>query len=174
MRLVRRNQWIDQKQLKTLPSRALLSVAIVVRKLASSSIRLAPQKIMQYSLSDSGFEEISINKARKLYRGKRNAPNGKRELSDWPENSTESRKILPTLLGKNAAQMNAHWLEGLSFQKSHIQEKSNALTDSLVDHGTTNQTVLVTPHSLRFLKCQRSLRYKFGEIIWKNNYVSVM
>ena len=84
---------------------------------------------------DSGFEEISIHKARKLYRGKTKRLNGKRlELSDWPENSTEREDFYQLLLGKNAAQMNAHWA-GLSFsgKARYPREIKTASTDSLVD-----------------------------------------
>ncbi|WP_061017179.1 hypothetical protein [Vibrio splendidus] len=84
---------------------------------------------------DTGFEEISINKARKLYRGKTKRLNGKRvELSDWPENSTERGEFYQLLLGKNAAQMNAHWA-GLSFsgKARYPREIKTASTDSLVD-----------------------------------------
>ena len=84
---------------------------------------------------DSGFEKISINKARKLYRGKTKRLNGKRlELSDWPENSTEREDFYQLLLGKNAAQMNAHWA-GLSFsgKARYPREIKTASTDSLVD-----------------------------------------
>lgn len=84
---------------------------------------------------DSGFEKISINKARKLYRGKTKRLNGKRlELSDWPENSTEREDFYQMLLGKNAAQMNAHWA-GLSFsgKARYPREIKTASTDSLVD-----------------------------------------
>jgi hypothetical protein len=84
---------------------------------------------------DSGFEEISINKARKLYRGKTKRLNGKRvELSDWPENSTEREDFYQLLLGKNAAQMNAHWA-GLSFsgKARYPREIKQASADSLVN-----------------------------------------
>ena len=96
--------WI--KTIKTLSSRALLSAAI---GLLGSLLLLNPAHAAEdyaiFSL-DSGFEEISINKARKLYRGKTKRLNGKRvELSDWPENSAEREKFYQLLLGKNAAQM---------------------------------------------------------------------
>lgn len=64
---------------------------------------------------DSEFQEITINKARKLYRGKTKRLNGKRvELSDWSANTSERQDFYQLLLGKNTAQMNAHWAS-LSF-----------------------------------------------------------
>ncbi|MBY7730069.1 hypothetical protein [Vibrio bathopelagicus] len=84
---------------------------------------------------DTDFSEISINKARKLYRGKTKRLDGKRvELSDWPENSDERDRFYRLLLGKNAAQMNAHWA-GLSFsgKARYPREIKSASTDSLVD-----------------------------------------
>ncbi|KAB0289174.1 hypothetical protein [Vibrio fortis] len=64
---------------------------------------------------DAEFQEITINKARKLYRGKTKRLNGKRvELSDWPANTSERQDFYQLLLGKNTAQMNAHWAS-LSF-----------------------------------------------------------
>lgn len=64
---------------------------------------------------DPVFSELSQSKARKLYRGKTKLLDGKRiELADWPENSAERSVFYQVLLGKNAAQMNAHWAS-LSF-----------------------------------------------------------
>ena len=84
---------------------------------------------------DSGFEKITLNQARKLYRGKTKRLNGKRvELSDWPENSAERENFYQLLLGKNTAQMNAHWA-GLAFsgKSRYPREIEMASTDSLVD-----------------------------------------
>lgn len=84
---------------------------------------------------DAGFEAISINKARKLYRGKTKRLNGKRiELSDWPENSIEREDFYQLLLGKNTAQMNAHWA-GLSFsgKARYPREIKAASADSLIN-----------------------------------------
>ena len=125
--------WI--RTIKTLPRRVMLPVAV---GLLGSLLLLSPAHAAEdyaiFSL-DSGFEEISINKARKLYRGKTKRLNGKRvELSDWPENSAEREDFYQLLLGKNAAQMNAHWA-GLSFsgKARSPREIKTASTDSLVD-----------------------------------------
>ncbi|MEZ9743801.1 hypothetical protein AB4320_03810 [Vibrio splendidus] len=125
--------WI--RTIKTLPRRVMLPVAV---GLLGSLLLLSPAQAAEdyviFSL-DSGFEEISINKARKLYRGKTKRLNGKRvELSDWPENSAEREDFYQLLLGKNAAQMNAHWA-GLSFsgKARYPREIKTASTDSLVD-----------------------------------------
>ncbi len=125
--------WI--KSIKTLPRRVVLPA---VTGLIGSLLLICPAHAAEdyaiFSL-DSGFEEISINKARKLYRGKTKRLNGKRvELSDWPENSTEREDFYQLLLGKNAAQMNAHWA-GLSFsgKARYPREIKAASTDSLVD-----------------------------------------
>ncbi|ANQ17062.1 hypothetical protein [Vibrio natriegens] len=64
---------------------------------------------------NSKFDALTINKARKLYRGKTSLLQGERvELSDWPETSTERTEFYRYLLNKNLAQMNAHWAS-LSF-----------------------------------------------------------
>ncbi|PTO68176.1 hypothetical protein [Vibrio splendidus] len=125
--------WI--RTIKTLPRRVMLPVAV---GLLGSLLFLSPAHAAEdyaiFSL-DSGFEEISINKARKLYRGKTKHLNGKRvELSDWPENSAEREDFYQLLLGKNAAQINAHWA-GLSFsgKARYPREIKTASTDSLVD-----------------------------------------
>ncbi|MEZ9840100.1 hypothetical protein AB4323_23685 [Vibrio sp. 10N.261.52.C11] len=125
--------WI--RTIKTLPRRVMLPVAV---GLLGSLLFLSPAHAAEdyaiFSL-DSGFEEISINKARKLYSGKTKHLNGKRvELSDWPENSAEREDFYQLLLGKNAAQMNAHWA-GLSFsgKARYPREIKTASTDSLVD-----------------------------------------
>ncbi|MFA0055225.1 hypothetical protein [Vibrio echinoideorum] len=123
-----------KKTLKTLQCRALLSAVI---GLLGSLLLISPVHAAEdyaiFSL-DSGFEKISINKARKLYRGKTKRLNGNRvELSDWPENSAERERFYQLLLGKNAAQMNAHWA-GLSFsgKARHPREIKTASINSLV------------------------------------------
>ncbi|MEZ9145846.1 hypothetical protein AB4138_15690 [Vibrio sp. 10N.286.52.C3] len=125
--------WI--RTIKTLPRRVMLPVAVgILGSLLFLSPAHAAEDYAIFSL-DSGFEEISINKARKLYRGKTKHLNGKRvELSDWPENSAEREDFYQLLLGKNAAQMNAHWA-GLSFsgKARYPREIKTASTDSLVD-----------------------------------------
>lgn len=123
------------KTIKTLRCRAAL---IAVIGLLGSLLLVSPAHAAEgyaiFSL-DTEFEAISINKARKLYRGKTKRLNGKRvELSDWPENSAEREEFYQLLLGKNAAQMNAHWA-GLSFsgKARYPREIKSASTDSLVD-----------------------------------------
>ncbi len=62
-----------------------------------------------------GFDVLSKNKARKLYRGKTKRLNGMRvELSDWPKDSGIREEFYLSLLGKNLSQMNAYWAS-LSF-----------------------------------------------------------
>ncbi|ARP40494.1 hypothetical protein [Vibrio syngnathi] len=125
--------WI--KTIKTLQCKAVLTAAIgLLASLLLVNPAHAADDYAIFSL-DSEFEALSINKARKLYRGKTKRLNGKRiELSDWPENSVEREKFYQLLLGKNAAQMNAHWA-GLSFsgKARYPREIKTASTDSLVD-----------------------------------------
>lgn len=74
----------------------------------------AEQDYAIFSL-DTGFDELSVAKARQLYRGKTKRLQGKRfELSDWPDNSSQRSDFYRYLLNKNLAQMNAHWAS-LSF-----------------------------------------------------------
>ncbi|MCG9693635.1 hypothetical protein L1D55_18095 [Vibrio sp. Isolate22] len=124
-----------KKTIKTFQCRAAF---IAVLGLLGSLLLISPAHASEdyaiFSL-DTEFEAISINKARKLYRGKTKRLNGKRiELSDWPENSAEREEFYQLLLGKNAAQMNAHWA-GLSFsgKARYPREIKAASTDSLVD-----------------------------------------
>ncbi|MFV8461180.1 hypothetical protein ACNO7T_08510 [Vibrio campbellii] len=124
-----------KKTIKTLQCRA---VFVTVLGLLGGLLLVSPAHAAEdyaiFSL-DTEFEAISINKARKLYRGKTKRLNSKRvELSDWPENSTEREEFYQLLLGKNAAQMNAHWA-GLSFsgKARYPREIKSASTDSLVD-----------------------------------------
>lgn len=80
----------------------------------SANQHITDQGIAIFSM-DFAFEELSQSKARKLYRGKTQLLEGKRiELSDWPEGSSERVEFYRALLGKNPAQMNAHWAS-LSF-----------------------------------------------------------
>ncbi|REL31043.1 hypothetical protein [Thalassotalea euphylliae] len=61
------------------------------------------------------FKKLSKGKARMLYRGKAKSLQGKKiELSDWPSNNQTRNEFYQLLLGKDAAQMSAHWA-GLSF-----------------------------------------------------------
>ena len=123
------------KTIKTLQCRAVLTAVIgLLGSVLLTSPAHAAEDYAIFSL-DTEFEAISINKARKLYRGKTKRLNGKRvELSDWPENSAEREEFYQLLLGKNAAQMNAHWA-GLSFsgKARYPREIKVASTDSLVD-----------------------------------------
>ncbi|MUK61853.1 hypothetical protein GNP81_15040 [Aliivibrio fischeri] len=101
---------------------------------ASISPVHAAEDYVIFSLNTE-FQAISINKARKLYRGKTKRLNGKRvELSDWPENSTERKDFYQLLLGKNTAQMNAHWA-GLSFsgKARYPREIKTASIESLIN-----------------------------------------
>ncbi len=123
------------KTIKTLQCRAVLTAVIgLLGSVLLTSPAHAAEDYAIFSL-DTEFEAISINKARKLYRGKTKRLNSKRvELSDWPENSAEREEFYQLLLGKNAAQMNAHWA-GLSFsgKARYPREIKAASTDSLVD-----------------------------------------
>lgn len=123
------------KTIKTLQCRAALTTVIgLLGSLLLINSAHAAEDYAIFSL-DTEFQEISINKARKLYRGKTKRLNGKRvELSDWPENSAQREEFYQLLLGKNAAQMNAHWA-GLSFsgKARYPREIKTASTDSLVD-----------------------------------------
>ncbi|MCY9863010.1 hypothetical protein OTK49_10710 [Vibrio coralliirubri] len=123
------------KTIKTLPRRVVLPA---VTGLIGTLLLLSPAHAAEdYAIIslDSGFEKITINQARKLYRGKSKSLNGKRvELSDWPENSIEREHFYQLLLGKNAAQMNAHWA-GLAFsgKARYPREINMASVDSLVE-----------------------------------------
>ena len=123
------------KTIKTAPHSTVIPVmSVLLGSLLLFCPAHAAEKYAIFSF-DSGFEAISINQARKLYRGKTKRLNGKRvELSDWPENSTERDRFYRLLLGKNAAQMNAHWA-GLSFsgKARYPKEIKAASTDSLID-----------------------------------------
>lgn len=69
-----------------------------------------------------------------LYRGKIKTLQGKRiELSDWPSGNQLKRNFYQQLLGKDLAQMNAHWA-GLSFSgKARApKELSNASIENLL------------------------------------------
>lgn len=119
---------------------------------------LAAEQYAIFTLNDS-IEQMSVLKARKLYRGKAKSINGQRfELADWPANSTEREEFYRYLLGKNTAQMNAHWA-ALSFSgkarppkeisaseiESLIQwmeEKPNRIGYAPVDAIPTNANVL--------------------------------
>ncbi len=120
--------------MKMLQHRALLSAVIgILGSLLLFNPAYAAEEYAIYSL-DPEFEEITINKARQLYRGKAKRLNGKRiELSDWPENSAERENFYQLLLGKNTAQMNAHWA-GISFsgKARYPREIESPSADSLV------------------------------------------
>lgn len=56
------------------------------------------------------FKALSKSKARMLFLGKVKTLQGKRiELSDWPSNNAIRIAFYQQLLGKDLAQMNAHW-----------------------------------------------------------------
>lgn len=95
---------------------------------------LAAEQYAIFSLNNS-FEQISVFKARKLYRGKAKSLNGQRfELADWPAESAERTEFYRYLLGKNTAQMNAHWA-ALSFsgKARPPKEISESEVQSLVE-----------------------------------------
>ena len=94
---------------------------------------LAAEQYAIFSLNNS-FEQMSISKARKLYRGKAKSLNGQRfELADWPAESQERGEFYRYLLGKNTAQMNAHWA-ALSFsgKARPPKEIQNSEVNSLI------------------------------------------
>lgn len=89
---------------------------------------LAAEQYAIFTLNNS-FEKMSVLKARKLYRGKAKSLNGQRfELSDWPANSSEREEFYRYLLGKNTAQMNAHWA-ALSFSGKARPPKEISLSE---------------------------------------------
>lgn len=98
-----------------------------------SSKAMGAEKYAIFTL-DQEFAPLSISKARKLYRGKTKRLSGKKiELSDWPENSKERTEFYQSLLGKNTAQMNAHWAS-LSFsgKARPPKEMTQANTETLM------------------------------------------
>lgn len=111
-----------------------LSVWLLLIGLSLFTPFAASQDMAIFSM-DTGFSELSKSKARKLYRGKTKRLSGKRfELSDWPENSPERLGFYEALLGKNSAQMNAHWAS-LSFsgKARPPKEITTADIESLLD-----------------------------------------
>jgi len=118
-------------------SRIMVGVMIVGLSLLSIPIN-ANQDVDNLPIAifsiDPAFSELSQSKARKLYRGKTKRLDGKRvELADWPERSVERVEFYHALLGKNAAQMNAHWAS-LSFsgKARPPKEIANADIESLL------------------------------------------
>lgn len=107
-------------------------IMLMVGVLFSSNI-LAAEGYAIISLNPN-FKPLSKSKARMLYRGKIKTLQGKRiELSDWPSDNQLKRNFYQQLLGKDLAQMNAHWA-GLSFSgKARApKELSNASIESLL------------------------------------------
>ncbi|ELC9519395.1 hypothetical protein RJY08_000829 [Vibrio alginolyticus] len=87
---------------------------ILIALLSLNCQSLAAESYAVFSFNDE-FSPLTVNKARKLYRGKTQLLQGQRiELSDWPATSTERAEFYRYLLNKNLAQMNAHWAS-LSF-----------------------------------------------------------
>nr|WP_180820935.1 hypothetical protein [Vibrio parahaemolyticus] len=100
----------NQRALRLLVSACLLLIFL----LPWSHQAFAAESYAIFSLN-AQFDALTINKARKLYRGKTRLLQGQRiELSDWPETSVERTEFYRHLLNKNLAQMNAHWAS-LSF-----------------------------------------------------------
>ncbi len=96
-------------------SKVLIAVFIAcIALIPFGNKAVAAESYAIFSL-DSDFEQLTLNQARKLYRGKTKRLQGKHiELSDWPESSLERAHFYRYLLNKNIAQMNAYWA-GLSF-----------------------------------------------------------
>ncbi len=106
---------------------------IVVFLLPIDSQVLAAESYAVFSFN-SEFSPLTINKARKLYRGKTQLLQGQRiELSDWPATSAERAEFYRYLLNKNLAQMNAHWAS-LSFSGKARPPKviANPSIDALI------------------------------------------
>ncbi|HHX8564695.1 hypothetical protein NB476_23845 [Vibrio sp. RM-44-3] len=111
---------------------------IVVFLLPIDSQVLAAESYAVFSFN-SEFSPLTINKARKLYRGKTQLLQGQRielsgiELSDWPATSAERAEFYRYLLNKNLAQMNAHWAS-LSFSGKARPPKviANSSIDALI------------------------------------------
>ena len=106
---------IHMSQLTLWMNHLILFFAIVISAFISlNSNAMAADQYAIFTL-ETEFSELSVSKARKLYRGKTKRLEGKRiELSDWPKDSSERADFYQNLLGKNTAQMNAHWAS-LSF-----------------------------------------------------------
>ncbi|EGU31243.1 hypothetical protein VII00023_19995 [Vibrio ichthyoenteri ATCC 700023] len=89
-------------------------VAILCLFISVNTSAMGAEQYAIFTLEQE-FTPLSVSKARKLYRGKTKRLEGKKiELSDWPESSEERAEFYQILLGKNTAQMNAHWAS-LSF-----------------------------------------------------------
>ncbi|MET2897467.1 hypothetical protein ABXV22_03970 [Vibrio rotiferianus] len=120
----------NRRMLKVLLS-VLVSLAVL---LSFDSKALAADSYAIFSLN-SEFSELSITKARKLYRGKTKRLQGHRvELADWPDTSSERSEFYRYLLNKNIAQMNAHWAS-LSFSGKARPPKviDNSNIDTLLE-----------------------------------------
>lgn len=93
---------------------AYLAVLLGIAPLSTSFALSASEQFAIISLNPE-FEQLSVSKAKKLYRGKTKKLQGERiELSDWPEGTNVRADFYKSLLGKTVAQMNAHWAS-LSF-----------------------------------------------------------
>ncbi|GHF88008.1 hypothetical protein GCM10017161_14590 [Thalassotalea marina] len=113
---------------KTFSLLLMLTVAF-----AFSSITYAFEGYAIISLNPD-FKTLSKGKARMLYRGKIKTLQGQIiELSDWPSENEVRTTFYQELLGKDLAQMNAHWA-GLSFSgKARVpKEIDNANLESLL------------------------------------------
>lgn len=133
-------------------------VAILCLFISVNSIAMGAEQYAIFTLEQE-FTPLSVSKARKLYRGKTKRLEGKKiELSDWPEASTERAEFYQSLLGKNTAQMNAHWAS-LSFSGKArppkemttadvsalvqwMEEKSNRIGYAPLNHIPDDATVL--------------------------------
>lgn len=86
---------------------------------------------------NKNFNDLSTSKARLLYRGRMKTIKGQRiELCDWSSQHKVRTEFYQMLLGKDRAQMNAHWAS-LSFSgkarppKQLSQDSMTALVDWL-------------------------------------------
>ncbi|WP_246335949.1 hypothetical protein [Vibrio marinisediminis] len=122
-----------KRSLKHHKSALIIGLFLYAFLMSHPSHSLAAEQYAIFSLNNS-FEQMSVFKARKLYRGKAKSLNGQRfELADWPADSQEREEFYRYLLGKDTAQMNAHWA-ALSFsgKARPPKEISNSEIDSLI------------------------------------------
>ena len=112
---------------------ALISCAIIFVAAPSH----ASEHVKGYAIFtlNPDFKSLSKSKARMLYRGRVKTLKGQRiELSDWSDDHETRKQFYRMLLGKDQAQMNAHWaslsFSGKARPPKEIQDDSVA---ALVD-----------------------------------------
>ncbi|MFD2165360.1 hypothetical protein ACFSJY_03710 [Thalassotalea euphylliae] len=94
---------------------------------------MATESLAVFSLNHD-LKPLTKNKVRMLFRGKTKKLQGKKVmLSDWPEQHTIRTEFYLQLLGKDNAQMNAHWAS-LSFsgKARPPKELNNDSMDELI------------------------------------------